>query len=162
QTNSGPERTGTLTIAGQTFTVIQNAGSGCTYSIAPLSATFGAVNGNGNIAVTAPDGCNWTAVSNAPSFVTITGGANGNGSGTANYSITANTTSPPLPATITVAQHTFPIVQGTSNTSLRTIVLNSPLPRILEPIIIDGSTQPGFAGTPIIEINGSNLAAQGG
>ncbi len=31
------------------------------------------------------------------------------------------------------------------------------LPNITDPVIIDGNTQPGFSGTPIISINGSNL-----
>ena len=35
------------------------------------------------------------------------------------------------------------------------------LPGILEPVVIDGSTQPGFAGTPIIELNGSLSASVG-
>ncbi len=29
------------------------------------------------------------------------------------------------------------------------------LPSIIDPLVIDGSTQPGFSGTPIIELNGS-------
>ncbi|HXF49655.1 MAG TPA: NosD domain-containing protein [Verrucomicrobiae bacterium] len=32
----------------------------------------------------------------------------------------------------------------------------SPLPTITDPVIIDGTTQPGFSGTPIIELNGAN------
>jgi CSLREA domain-containing protein len=31
---------------------------------------------------------------------------------------------------------------------------NIPLPQITTPVVIDGSTQPGFAGTPVIVING--------
>lgn len=31
-------------------------------------------------------------------------------------------------------------------------------PSVLRPVIIDGTTQPGFAGTPIIEIDGSNIS----
>lgn len=32
------------------------------------------------------------------------------------------------------------------------------LPDITDPVLIDGSTQPGFAGTPIVELNGSKSA----
>ncbi|HKR22478.1 MAG TPA: hypothetical protein VJS17_07785 [Pyrinomonadaceae bacterium] len=32
------------------------------------------------------------------------------------------------------------------------------LPEITSPVVIDGSTQPGFAGTPIVELNGSKSA----
>ena len=35
------------------------------------------------------------------------------------------------------------------------------LPVISQPVVIDGRTQPGFAGTPIIELNGNGLAANG-
>src|SRR5262249_13652790 len=28
---------------------------------------------------------------------------------------------------------------------------------ITDPVVIDGTTQPGFAGTPLIELNGSNI-----
>ncbi|HEX8524775.1 MAG TPA: hypothetical protein VF669_21160 [Tepidisphaeraceae bacterium] len=38
----------------------------------------------------------------------------------------------------------------------RTITPGSQLPIITGPVVIDGTTQPGFAGKPIIEINGQN------
>src|SRR5262249_42218564 len=38
----------------------------------------------------------------------------------------------------------------------------SPLPEINDPVTIDGTTQPGFRGTPIIELNGSSVPACGG
>ena len=38
----------------------------------------------------------------------------------------------------------------------KTITPLSPLPTITEAVIIDGTTQPGFAGAPIIEIDGSS------
>ena len=44
----------------------------------------------------------------------------------------------------------------------RTITALSELPDIIAPAIIDGTTQPGFSGTPIIELNGNGLAATNG
>jgi hypothetical protein len=38
----------------------------------------------------------------------------------------------------------------------QTIHLLSPLPAITDYLVIDGSTQPGFAGTPLIELDGSH------
>ena len=38
----------------------------------------------------------------------------------------------------------------------RTIQPGSALPTITDPVIIDGTTQPGYGGTPIIELDGSN------
>jgi CSLREA domain-containing protein len=42
-------------------------------------------------------------------------------------------------------------------TGVQTIQPTSELPEITDPVIIDGTTQPGFAGTPIIEIRGDAL-----
>jgi CSLREA domain-containing protein len=39
---------------------------------------------------------------------------------------------------------------------VQTIILSTDLPFINDPITIDGTTQPGFAGSPLIEINGIN------
>jgi BACON domain-containing protein len=41
----------------------------------------------------------------------------------------------------------------------QTISLLSPLPTIGRTLTIDGTTQPGFAGSPIIELNGANAGA---
>jgi hypothetical protein len=37
-----------------------------------------------------------------------------------------------------------------------TIALTSRLPKIISPVVIDATTQPGFAGTPVIELNGAS------
>ncbi|MBT4497741.1 MAG: hypothetical protein HOC74_08470 [Gemmatimonadetes bacterium] len=37
-----------------------------------------------------------------------------------------------------------------------TIQLQSPLPNITDPVVIDGTSEPDFVGTPIIELDGSN------
>ncbi|MEK6285861.1 MAG: HYR domain-containing protein [Acidobacteriota bacterium] len=44
----------------------------------------------------------------------------------------------------------------------QTITPLSPLPTITDAVVIDGTTQPGFAGTPIIEINGSSAGQSDG
>ena len=48
-------------------------------------------------------------------------------------------------------------------TGVQIISPTSPLPTITDPVVIDGTSQPGFAGSPIIEINGANagVAASG-
>jgi hypothetical protein len=38
----------------------------------------------------------------------------------------------------------------------QTIELASPLPTIAQPVLLDGSTQPGFMGTPLIQLDGKN------
>jgi titin len=42
----------------------------------------------------------------------------------------------------------------------QTIVPTSALPTIAQPVTIDATTQPGFAGTPVIEIDGSQAGTQ--
>src|SRR6185295_10493512 len=75
--NPGAVRSGTLTIAGQTHTVSQDAATaGCTYTISPKNQTFTSNGGGNTITVTAPVGCAWTATSNA-AFINITAGAAG-------------------------------------------------------------------------------------
>src|SRR6185436_2730336 len=44
----------------------------------------------------------------------------------------------------------------------KTIAPLTPLPDITAPVIIDGATQPGFAGKPLIEITGTNLGVLAG
>jgi hypothetical protein len=42
---------------------------------------------------------------------------------------------------------------------VQTIQPRSALPPITNPVVIDGTTQPGFAGTPLIVLNGSQAGA---
>jgi hypothetical protein len=108
QANTGPARTGTITAGGQTFTV--NQASGCSYSLSATSANFSAGGGAGSVNVTAGSGCAWTAASNA-SWISITGGASGNGNGTVTYNVQANT-GPARSGTLTIAGQTFTVTQA--------------------------------------------------
>jgi len=108
---STSSRTGTLTIAGATFTVTQQpAGATCSASLSPSSQSFAGSGGPGSIGVTAPNGCAWTAVSGA-SWISVTG-AIGNGNGTATYSVAANTGTSSRTGTITIGGATFTVTQG--------------------------------------------------
>jgi antitoxin (DNA-binding transcriptional repressor) of toxin-antitoxin stability system len=104
------ERTGMMTIAGQTFTVTQSAGSTCTYSISPTRQSFDANVGNSGVYVTASAGCAWTATSNA-SWISITSGSSGTGSSAVNYSVSANTNTSSRTGIMTIAGQTFTITQ---------------------------------------------------
>jgi hypothetical protein len=100
-------RTGTLTIAGQTFTVTQAAG--CGYALTPSSASVPAAGGTGSVTVTTPAGCPWSAVSNA-SFANITSSTTGSGNGSISYQVSGNGISPRT-GTLTIAAQTFTINQ---------------------------------------------------
>jgi hypothetical protein len=83
--NIGPQRTGTISIGGQTFTVTQ--ANGCTFAVSPLSETVGSDKGPGQpISVTTVVGCSWTATTST-SWISITSGASGTGSGTVQFSV---------------------------------------------------------------------------
>jgi CSLREA domain-containing protein len=43
------------------------------------------------------------------------------------------------------------------DSGVQTITLASPLPAVADPVTIDGTTQPGFAGTPVVVISAENL-----
>jgi hypothetical protein len=107
--NAGADRTATLTIAGQPFTVTQ--ASGCAYTIAPQNESFGASGGTDTVAVTTTAGCAWTAASNAPAWLTITSGASGTGSETVTFTVGANTGADRT-GTLTVAGQTFTVIQA--------------------------------------------------
>ena len=109
--NTGSARSGTLTVAGQTFTVNQAAPApSCTYSISPPSQNVSDSASSGSVAVTTTSGCAWTASSNA-SWLAITSGASGTGNGSVGFSVAANTGSA-RSGTLTVAGQTFTVNQS--------------------------------------------------
>ena len=103
-------RTGTIFIAGQSFTVTQT-GQSCNYSISPTSQSLSASAGSGSINVTTGNGCGWTANSNA-NWLSITNGATGSGNGTVSFSAQANTSASGRQGTLTVAGQTFTVNQA--------------------------------------------------
>ncbi len=106
-------RTGSLTIAGQTHTVTQAAGGSCMYSISPTSNSLSAAAGTGTVTVSSsPSLCSWTAMSNAPSWLTVTSGATGWGNGTVGYSVTANTTTSSRTGSLTIGGQSFTVTQA--------------------------------------------------
>jgi hypothetical protein len=101
---------GTLTVAGQTFTVTQAGAPACTSTINPTSANFTRDGGTRTVSITIPDGCAWTAQSNA-SWITINP-SSGSGNGTVSYSV-GPYGGPPKnrTGTVTIAGKTFTVKQ---------------------------------------------------
>jgi hypothetical protein len=110
--NTGAGRTGSIIAAGQTVTITQ-AGTGptCMYGVAPNSASYPASASSGNVAVTTPAGCAWAATSQA-GWIAITSGASGNGDGTVQYTVAANTDPAGRTGTLSVATQTVTISQA--------------------------------------------------
>src|SRR4051812_13641582 len=78
-----------------------------------------------------------------PATFTVTTGAN-DGPGSFRQAI-LDSNGTPGPDTIA-----FNIGAG----GVQTIRPTAPLPNVTDPVVIDGTTQPGYAGTPIVELNG--------
>ena len=104
-------RTGTLTVAGLTYSVNQAALS-CSYTVSPTSQAMPVGGGPGLTDVTAPAGCAWTAVSNSTGWLTVTSGASGNGNGTVGFSTTANPNGTQRNGSITIAGQAFTVTQA--------------------------------------------------
>jgi hypothetical protein len=102
--------TGTLTIAGQTFTITES-GISCTYSISPGSTSLGSGGGPGTVTVTAPSACTWTAASNS-GFLSVTSGASGAGTGSVGYLASANTGLSSETGILTIAGQTFTVTES--------------------------------------------------
>lgn len=108
--NTGGVRSGTLTIAGQTFAVTQAAGASCSYSINPASQSIGAAGTANPVAVSTSPGCSWTAAANV-SWIAIASGSTGSGNGSVAFTVSANTGAARTGA-LTIAGQTSTVTQA--------------------------------------------------
>lgn len=109
--NSGAVRNGTVTIAGQTFSVHQpSAPRPCTSTIAPTAFTASPAGGTTEVAVTTDPSCAWTAVSQVP-WIAVRSGAAGTGSGRVEMEISANAGAART-GTVEIAGQVFTVTQG--------------------------------------------------
>jgi formylglycine-generating enzyme required for sulfatase activity len=84
----------------------------CTYGISPTSRSHGPGAGPGSVMVTTNlTQCPWTAASSNPSWIIVTAGASGTGSGAVTYSVEANT-GEARNGTITIGGQVFTLDQG--------------------------------------------------
>jgi uncharacterized repeat protein (TIGR01451 family) len=111
---AGNQRTGSITIGDQTFTITQ-AGRACSYLLSPISKFFGESGTEDGFTVMAPSGCNWTATPSA-AWIIVTSDPSGSGTDTITYAVRDNFTTSPRQGTITVAGQTFTIVQDGGTT----------------------------------------------
>jgi uncharacterized repeat protein (TIGR01451 family)/CSLREA domain-containing protein len=116
---TGSQRSGTLTVAGLTFTVTQS-GDVCSYALSPTQASVGQAATTGSVNVTTATGCGWKAVSN-DSWIEVTSGSPGVGNGTFTYAVEVNATGAARTGSISVQNQTFTITQATSPTAVKLI-----------------------------------------
>jgi len=108
--NSGPARTGTLTVAGQTVT-IEQVTTECSYTVTPTSQSFGSVGGSGSATITTLNGCPWTVTTDSDWITLGVGDDGGSGSATVTYWVNGNETTSPRVGTVTAAGHVITITQ---------------------------------------------------
>lgn len=89
--NSGGARSGSVSVGGQSVTIDQApaASPTCTYQVAPTTHSIAIGGGNSSVTVTTSSGCAWSATSH-DGWITVNNGASGNGSGTVDFSASAN------------------------------------------------------------------------
>jgi hypothetical protein len=104
-------RSGTMTIASETFTVDQ-AAAGCDFSFAEPVATFSAAGGSSTLVVSANGtNCAWRADVSG-SFIKITSGGRGSGDGMVDYTVAANTRAASRKGAITIGKEKLTILQS--------------------------------------------------
>src|SRR5271157_2266529 len=120
--NSGVARTGTMTIAGFTFTVSQASGAstGCSYNVNPTDIHATAAATSSTLLISTNIGCTWTAsVPSGVTWITLNP-TSGSGSGGVGYSIAANTGAA-RSTTITVAGTAVTVEQDSSSSCTYTL-----------------------------------------
>lgn len=113
--NLSPDpRTAVIEIGGASH-VIQQAGQTpapeCHYALGTFEAAFDSTGGDGRVAVSATEGCEWTAASNA-SWVVLTSNPRNTGPGEVTYTVHPNLDPTSRTATLTIATATFTVRQA--------------------------------------------------
>ena len=103
-------RSASIEVAGLRVDVRQS-GIECRYTIDPANAEAAPGGSDGTIAVDAAAGCAWSAVSDAP-WLTVTGGANGSGSGEVRYQAAGNDGPSARTGRITIGGQVFTLQQA--------------------------------------------------
>ena len=85
----------------------------CSYTLSPVSgASYNSSAANGTVGMTTTSGCSWTADNGGASWITVTSGSSGTGSGMVYYSITGNTSTSGRSANMNIAGQVFSVAQS--------------------------------------------------
>ena len=107
---SAASRIGTMSIAGQTYTLNQ-AGVGCSPSLSSAGTSISSSGGPTSFNITAPAGCTWSA-DTGPSWITATSPVSGSGNGSINLSIAPTSTATGRSAAVKVGTQSFTVTQA--------------------------------------------------
>jgi hypothetical protein len=160
--NTGAARSGSVTIAGRTYTISQ-AGVSCTYSISPTSGSFTAGGGTETVSVTtSSSSCSWATIESL-SWVSLSP-TSGTGNGTVTISVAENTGTA-RSGSITIAGRTYTISQDKMpekaavilrRTSPDHIITSSSVQKVYGTSVANQITLEGGAKAELINFPGEN------
>jgi uncharacterized protein (TIGR03437 family) len=152
--NTGDARSGSITTAGQTFTVTQSSLT-CAFTLTPGSASVLADGGSATFSVSGPNSCAWTAETGA-SWITIVSGASGSGTGVVAVAAGANPDSAPRSGTVTVGGQTFTLTQAAAAVQISAVNAASNAGGAVTPGMIVTLSTPGMgpAATVTAQVTG--------
>ena len=108
--NLGPNiRIGAIFLGAQSF-IIEQFGTNCAYILSVTNRTHGYGASTGLVSVTAPSNCTWPVI-NTNSWITITSGANGVGSGNVTYAVAANPSSSDRSGAVLIGDQSLTLTQ---------------------------------------------------
>ncbi|HEY0547048.1 MAG TPA: S8 family serine peptidase [Pyrinomonadaceae bacterium] len=84
----------------------------CAFNLSAVGQSFPSSGGSGSVTVTAANNCGRMAVSNAPSWITVTSGDVGSGNGAIGFTVAPNTNAAQRTGAIRIADQTFTITQA--------------------------------------------------
>ena len=137
--------------------------NGCTFSISPITASFGQQGGTGSVQVSTQAGCRWTASSGA-SWLTINAGSQGTGNGTVSYSVSSNSNTSSRTVASTIAGKVFTITQTGSTSTSYTITASAGNNGSISPtgsVTVASGASRAFTITPSTGYRVSNVLVDG-
>ena len=170
-----PSATPFHTISGQIIVLESGAPLvGANVALTGSQTEFTTTDSNGNYSFSAPDGGNYTVTPTLLGFTVVPPSNNVN---SLNANTTLNFQSLRVAFVVTntsdhgagslrqamldanTTQGADTITFNIPGSGVQTIALTAPLPTITDPVVIDGSTQPGYSGSPLVELNGATAGS---
>ena len=103
-------RTGTISLATLTFTIMQDGVGGCQFVIEPTGKLFTQFGSESSFAMTTGASCQWSTSTN-DSWILITSAESSTGSGTVTYAVRDNMTGVPRQGSVMAGGQSFAVVQ---------------------------------------------------
>lgn len=160
--SSATPRTGTISLATLTFTVMQDGVGNCQFVIEPTGKLFTQFGSESSFAMTTSASCPWNTNTN-DSWIMITSAESSTGPGTVTYAVRDNLTGIPRQGTIMAGGQSFTVVQDGGTLSDCVYVL-TPTSAVFNAAGGDGSIQVNTEGRcawdAIVNVNWMTFTSQ--